>query len=68
MPGTWRRYAVDGNGDGIKDITYAPDCLFGSAKLLAANGAANGDNVRALLAYNHSMSYVNKVLAIASGI
>ena len=68
MPGTWRSYAVDGNGDGIKDITYAPDCLFGSAKLLAANGAAIGDNVRALLAYNHSMSYVNRVLLIASSI
>lgn len=68
MPGTWRGYAVDGNGDGIKDINYAPDCLFGSAKLLAANGAAVGNNVRALYAYNRSMSYVSKVLAIANSL
>lgn len=65
MPGTWRGYAQDGNGDGIKDVTYAPDCLFGAARLLAANGAASGQVVNALLRYNHSMSYVNHVLAIA---
>ncbi|MEX1123921.1 MAG: lytic transglycosylase domain-containing protein [Patescibacteria group bacterium] len=65
MPGTWRAYAVDGNGDGIKDVTYAPDCLFGAAKLLAANGAASGNVVGALLRYNHSMAYVNLVLSIA---
>ncbi len=68
MPGTWRAYASDGNGDGIKDATYAPDCLHGSAKLLAANGAAVGDVVRALLRYNNSMSYVYKVLSIAGSI
>ncbi|MEX1051786.1 MAG: lytic transglycosylase domain-containing protein [Patescibacteria group bacterium] len=68
MPGTWRAYAADGNGDGIKDVTYAPDCLHGSAKLLAVNGAASGDVVRALLRYNNSMSYVYKVLSIAGSI
>jgi membrane-bound lytic murein transglycosylase B len=68
MPGTWRAYAADGNGDGIKDVTYAPDCLHGSAKLLAVNGAAAGDVVRALLRYNNSMSYVHKVLSIAGSI
>lgn len=65
MPGTWRGYASDGNGDGIKDVTYAPDCLFGAAKLLAANGLAQGKVTQALLRYNYSMSYVNKVLSIA---
>ncbi len=68
MPGTWRAYASDGNGDGVKDVTYAPDCLHGSAKLLASNGAAGGDVVRALLRYNNSMSYVYKVLSIAKSI
>jgi len=65
MPGTWRGYATDGNGDGIKDVTYAPDCLFGAAKLLASNGLAQGMTTQALLRYNHSMAYVNKVLSIA---
>ncbi len=68
MPGTWRGYAMDGNGDGIKDITDARDCLFGAAKLLARNGADVGDHKRALFGYNHSMAYVNKVLGIAAGI
>jgi len=65
MPGTWRGYAEDGNGDGYADINLASDCLFGSAKLLARNGAAAGDINRALFAYNHSMAYVNKVKQIA---
>lgn len=68
MPGTWRGYAQDGNGDGVKDVYDARDCLFGSAKLLAANGAAAGDIKRALFAYNHSWSYVSKVLSIAESI
>jgi membrane-bound lytic murein transglycosylase B len=68
MPGTWKGYAQDGNGDGIKDVTYAPDCLFGAAKLLAVNGAASGDNYRALLRYNNADWYVLKVLAVANSI
>lgn len=65
MPGTWRGYAQDGNGDGIKDVSDARDCLFGAAKLLAVNGAASGNVVNALLRYNYSYAYVEKVLAIA---
>lgn len=68
MPGTWRAYAQDGNGDGISDVYDARDCLFGAAKLLARNGAAVGDERRALFAYNHSQSYVTKVLGIAASI
>ncbi len=65
MPGTWRAYAVDGNKDGYADVNYAPDCLYGAAKLLAANGLAEGKVTQALLRYNNSMSYVNHVLSIA---
>ena len=65
MPSTWRKYAEDGNGDGRADINYAPDCLFGSAKLLASNGAASGNIDKALYAYNHSTSYVNRVKSMA---
>lgn len=68
LTGTWNKYAQDGNGDGVSDIHDARDCLFGAAKLLAANGAASGDNIQALLAYNHSLWYVQKVLAIANSI
>lgn len=65
MPGTWRGYAVDGNGDGVKDINDAQDAAYGAAKLLAANGANRGDYRRALYSYNHADWYVNKVLAMA---
>lgn len=68
MPGTWRSYATDGNGDGVKDATDARDCLFGAAKLLARSGADVGDHKRALFSYNHSMAYVTKVLDIVAGI
>ncbi len=68
MPGTWRAYAQDGNGDGVRNIDDARDCLFASAKLLARNGAASGDHRRALFAYNHSYHYVDTVLGIAERI
>lgn len=65
MPGTWKAYGVDGNGDGVKDIANAEDAIFGMARYLAANGANRGDYVNALFRYNHSMAYVNSVLKIA---
>jgi len=68
MPGTWRTYAVDGNNDGVKDATSAQDCLYGAAKLLATNGASTGNVTQALLHYNHSLAYVQKVLRIAASI
>ncbi|MDO8650050.1 MAG: lytic transglycosylase domain-containing protein [Candidatus Berkelbacteria bacterium] len=68
MPGTWRAYAQDGNGDGVKNINDARDSLFGAAKLLAVNGAASGNIDGALLRYNHSLSYVAHVKRIAASI
>ena len=65
MPGTWRAYAVDGNGDGTAEITNVDDAVFGAANLLAAGGAAEGDYQSALFNYNHSQSYVNKVMGVA---
>jgi membrane-bound lytic murein transglycosylase B len=66
MPGTWKTYGVDGNGDGVKDIANAEDAIFGMARYLAANGANRGDYTSALYRYNHSTSYVNSVLALAN--
>lgn len=68
MPGTWRSYAQDGNGDGVKNINDARDSLFSAAKLLAVNGVAAGNVDGALLRYNHSLSYVAKVKRIAASI
>jgi len=68
MPGTWRAYAQDGDGNGSQEIYSARDCLFGAAKLLSVNGAASGNIRGALLRYNHSLAYVNKVLKIAESL
>lgn len=65
MPGTWRAYGVDGNGDGVKDQCYAPDAIYAAARYLAANGAAQGDYRRALFRYNNAEWYVRSVLAMA---
>lgn len=68
MPGTWRAYGVDGNGDGTTDISNLEDAVFGGAKYLAANGANRGEIDNALFRYNHSTAYVNMVKGIAASI
>lgn len=68
MPGTWRRYGIDGDGDGAVDANNTYDALRGGARYLAANGAASGDIDRALFAYNHADWYVAKVKKIMNGI
>lgn len=65
MPGTWRTYGVDANGDGTASITNVEDAVFGAANLLAAGGAAEGDYQSALFNYNHAQWYVDKVMGIA---
>lgn len=67
MPGTWRAYAVDGNGDGVTSVTDARDAVYAGAKYLAANGAATNVD-QALLRYNHAQWYVEKVKNIAATI
>lgn len=39
MPGTWRAYGVDGNGDGVADINNATDAIHGAANYLAKHGS-----------------------------
>lgn len=67
IPSTFRAYAVDGDGDGVANIYDVHDAVFTAANYLAANGAASGNVTAALLRYNHSMAYVQKVLGIARG-
>ncbi len=67
LPSTFRAYAVDGNGDGTASIYSVADSIFTAARYVSANIASTGSLDGALLRYNHSWSYVNKVLAIARG-
>ncbi|OGB59504.1 hypothetical protein A2Y26_03805 [candidate division CPR2 bacterium GWD2_39_7] len=65
MPGTFRAYGQDGDGDGTTNIHNVNDAVFAAANYLKANGAANGNVTNALFRYNHSMEYVNHVQGIA---
>ncbi|GAA1309557.1 hypothetical protein Psi02_26830 [Planotetraspora silvatica] len=68
MPATWKSYGVDGDGDGESDIWSPYDAVPAAAKYLCANGAGSGgDKLRkAVWFYNHSWSYVDKVLGLAT--
>lgn len=68
MPATFEHYALDGNGDGVKDINNVADAVFTAGNYLAANGASHGDYEDALYDYNHSWGYVDKVMGIAHGL
>ena len=39
LEGTWRRYGVDGDGDGVKDRYDPADAIPGTANLLRRSGA-----------------------------
>jgi Transglycosylase SLT domain len=67
MPATWAAYGVDGNGDGVANISDPNDAIFGAARYLCANGAGNPATLRdALFRYNHSLAYVEMVIAKAA--
>ena len=69
LPGTWARYASDGDGDGVAD----PQNLYDST-LAAARYLCSGDlNLRdpsqvmvAILRYNNSLPYARNVLGWAA--
>ena len=65
LPSTFEAYAVDGDGDGHALITDVYDSIYTAANYLASNGANAGDVTGAILHYNHSYSYVYRVLSIA---
>ncbi|MFZ3555819.1 NlpC/P60 family protein [Streptomyces sp. BH055] len=69
MPTTFPAYAHPVPPGGKKPPTpWDPvDAVYAAARLLCANGARNGKNVRrAIYAYNHAGWYVDKVLRTAS--
>jgi membrane-bound lytic murein transglycosylase B len=65
IPGTWRAFGADGNGDGIKDPHNVFDAARATGDYLCSGGANLADPqglVEAVLRYNHSMDYVSTVL------
>jgi membrane-bound lytic murein transglycosylase B len=68
IPGTWRRYAADGNGDGRQDPHNVYDVAVAAGRYLCNAAGHLGDDAsltRAYLAYNHSDAYAARVLNLA---
>ena len=64
MPATFHEYGQDGDGDGIKDPLNPYDSLATAAYYLARKIAEGGSAQAALLNYNNSTEYCQKVLKI----
>jgi hypothetical protein len=65
IPGTWKTFGADGNGDGVKDPHNVFDAARAAGDYLCSGGANLKDPeglVQAVLHYNHSMDYVSTVL------
>jgi hypothetical protein len=61
LPSTWKRWGVDGNGDGVADPYNPVDAVFAAARYLHAAGASK-DLGGAIFSYNHAGWYVQSVL------
>ena len=63
LPGTWSRYASDGNGDGKADVQNVFDASLAAARYLCSGGLNLRDQsqvMTAILRYNNSMAYAQK--------
>ena len=69
LPGTWARYASDGDGDGKADPQNLFDASLGAARYLCSGGLNLRDQSQVLssvLRYNNSMPYARNVLGWAA--
>jgi hypothetical protein len=69
LPGTWARYASDGDGDGVADPQNLFDSSLAAARYLCSGGLNLRDPAQvtaAILRYNNSMPYAQNVLGWAA--
>ncbi|WP_323101095.1 lytic transglycosylase domain-containing protein [Intrasporangium sp. YIM S08009] len=67
LPGTWRRWSRDGDGDGTRDPQDVEDAAASAAAYLCGSGrdlARPADLRAAVLSYNHSTAYLAAVLRL----
>src|SRR3954451_3085156 len=68
IPSTWRAYGADADGNGKADPFNINDAALAAAHYLCVAGGnlrTDAGQRDAVMAYNHSDSYVNEVLALA---
>jgi membrane-bound lytic murein transglycosylase B len=68
LPGTWSRYASDGDGDGKADVQNLFDSSLAAARYLCSGGLNLRDQsqvMTAVLRYNNSVAYARNVLGWA---
>lgn len=69
LPGTWSRFASDGDGDGKADPQNVYDASLAAARYLCSGGLNLRDQsqvLTAILRYNNSMAYARNVLGWAA--
>ena len=69
LPGTWTRYASDGDGDGKADVQNLFDSTLAAARYLCSGGLNLRDQshvMSAILRYNNSVAYARNVLGWAA--
>ena len=69
LPGTWARYASDGDGDGKADPQNLFDSTLAAARYLCSGGLNLRDQsqvMAAILRYNNSVAYAQNVLGWAA--
>src|SRR6516165_7175483 len=69
LPGTWARYASDGDGDGVADPQNLYDATLAAARYLCSGGLNLRDQsqvMASILRYNNSMPYAQNVLGWAA--
>ncbi len=69
LPGTWARFASDGDGDGKADVQNIFDASLAAARYLCSGGLNLRDQsqvLAAILRYNNSMPYAQNVLGWAA--
>jgi membrane-bound lytic murein transglycosylase B len=68
IPGTWRRWGADADGDGVADPNQIDDAALTAARYLCAAGSMRNPSGwrTAVLSYNHSEEYVDRVAGAAN--
>ena len=69
LPGTWARYASDGDNDGKADVQNLYDASLAAARYLCSGGLNLRDPsqvMTAILRYNNSSAYASNVLGWAA--